>query len=159
MRSTELTDIPRPVTDCYTCDREAEFDQLPPRERIGHDSLWRVCHATGSDLLGWLVLVPRRHVMEVADLTDEEAAALGGWQVRLARALARELGTPKTYIMELGELPGFHLHFHVVPRPVDLHPDLRGPKIFSYLGRPEPADSPARDALAARLGAALDRLR
>jgi diadenosine tetraphosphate (Ap4A) HIT family hydrolase len=143
------------VTDCYTCDREAAFDQLPPRERIAHDSWWRVSHATGSDLLGWLVLVPRRHVMEVAELTDAEAAALGGWQVRLARVLAQELDAPKTYVAEYGEAPGFHLHFHVVPRPRELDPELRGPKIFGYLGRPEPGDLAAGDDLALRLSTAL----
>ena len=143
--------------DCYSCDREAEFDDLPPRERIAYDAHWRVSHATGSDLLGWLVLMPRRHVLEVADLTDAEAASLGSWQVRLARALAQEVGTPKTYVAEFGEMPGFHLHFHVVPRPHDLAPDLRGPKVFGYLGRPEPGDLGARDDLAKRLTVALER--
>ncbi|NYH92718.1 HIT domain-containing protein [Actinopolymorpha rutila] len=142
---------------CYTCDREAEFDRLPPREVIGYDDRWRVVHSTGSGLLGWLVLVPRRHVMELAELTAEEAAGLGTWQVRLARALAAELGTPKTYVAEFGEAPGFHLHFHVVPRPVDLDPDLCGPGVFGLLGRGE-ADEVStheRDALARRLAARL----
>ncbi len=142
---------------CYTCDREAEFDRLPPREVIGHDDFWRVVHSTGSGLLGWLVLVPRRHVMEMAELTTEEAAGLGMWQLRLARALAEEFGTPKTYVAEFGEAPGFHLHFHVVPRPVDLDPALRGPKVFGLIGLDE-ADEVStheRDALALRLAARL----
>jgi diadenosine tetraphosphate (Ap4A) HIT family hydrolase len=143
------------TTTCYACDREAEFDQLPPRERIAHDEHWRVVHATGSGLLGWLVLVPRRHVMELADLTDAEAASLGGWQVRLGRALAQELDAPKTYVAEFGEQPGFHLHFHVVPRQRELVDELRGPGIFGYLGRTEAEEisAAARDELATRLAA------
>ncbi|MET9019702.1 hypothetical protein ABZV93_06955 [Actinopolymorpha sp. NPDC004070] len=77
---------------CYACDREAEFDRLPP-----------------------------------------------------------------PYVAEFGEAPGFHLHFHVVPRPVDLHPDLRGPRVFGLLGRDE-ADEVStheRDAFALRLAARL----
>lgn len=145
------------TTSCYPCDREDEFDRLPPRERIAFDDLWLVAHATGSALLGWLVLVPRRHVMELADLTDAEAATLGRWQVRAARALTNELGTPKVYVAEFGEAPGFHLHFHVVPRPHDLDVGLRGPAVFSLLGRDEGDDvsSSERDHLARRLAARL----
>lgn len=146
-------------TDCYTCDSETPVEQMPPRERIGYDDHWRVAHAIGSGLTGWLVLVPRRHVMELADLTPAEAASLGGWQVRLAQALRAELGAAKTYVMELGELPGFHLHFHVVPRLTDLAPDLRGPRVFGLLGQGPDSEVPAadRDAFAARLSARLAR--
>jgi diadenosine tetraphosphate (Ap4A) HIT family hydrolase len=145
------------TTGCYTCDREAEFDQLPPRERIAYDEHWRVVHATGSGLLGWLVLVPRRHVMELAELTDAEAAGLGAWQVRLARVLAAELNARKTYVAEFGEAAGYHLHFHVVPRPGVLDQTLRGPGIFGLLGRgdDEQVGLEERDDLARRLAAQL----
>ncbi|HEY6740133.1 MAG TPA: HIT family protein, partial [Actinopolymorphaceae bacterium] len=135
-----------------------EFDALPPRERIAVDEHWRVVHAFGSALLGWLVLQPRRHVMEVSDLTDAEAVALGPWQTRLARALAAETGASKTYISSYGEMPGFHLHFHVAPRPLDLDPSLRGPNSFGLLGRtPETGevDEATRDAFAERLAVRL----
>jgi diadenosine tetraphosphate (Ap4A) HIT family hydrolase len=142
-------------TACYSCDREAEFDQLPPRERIAYDEQWRVVHATNSGLLGWLVLVPRRHVMELAELTDAEAAGLGVWQVRLARALAKELHAPKTYVAEFGEVPGYHLHFHVVPRLPDLDSGLLGPGVFGFLGRSDHEEVTAadRDGIAVRLAA------
>lgn len=145
------------TTGCYTCDQEANFDQLPPRETIAYDESWRVVHAIRSGMLGWLVLVPRRHVMELAELTSEEAASLGGWQVRLARVLAEEFRAPKTYVAEFGELPGFHLHFHVVPRPVDLDERWRGPGVFGLLGRSADDEVSAddRDALATRLAARL----
>lgn len=146
------------TADCYPCAREAEFDVLPPREVIAYDQHWRVVHATGSALPGWLVLTPRRHVMELADLTHEEAASLGEWQVRLARALRSEFGTPKTYVAEFGEAPGFHLHFHVVPRPLDLDADLRGPNVFGLLGRaPDSGElsETTRDELASQLNARL----
>lgn len=144
--------------DCYTCAREAELDQLPPRERIGLDEHWRVVHATRSGLLGWLVLTPRRHVMELADLTDAEAQTLGAWQVRLARALTAELGAAKTYVAEFGEQPGFHLHFHVVPRAADQAADRRGPNVFGYLNQDAAGEvtAEARDELALRLGARLE---
>lgn len=122
------------TSGCHGCDQEANFDCLPPGELIAHDRHWRVVHAFNSGLLGWLVLTTRRHVLELADLNDAESATLGAWQVQLARALGEELGTSKTYVAEFGEVPGYHLHFHVIPRPHDLDPAMLGPGVFGHLG-------------------------
>jgi len=121
--------------DCYTCARNAESDQAQTWEHIASDDLWRVAHAFNSALPGWLVLMPRRHVTAIANLTDDEARALGTWQVRLSRALHEALGCQKTYVAQFAEAEGFsHVHFHIVPRPPDLPGDLRGPRIFRLLG-------------------------
>lgn len=45
-------------TDCYTCAGNADLGRLPARELIAADDLWRVAHAFGSALPGWLVLIP-----------------------------------------------------------------------------------------------------
>lgn len=124
--------------DCYSCAREAEAEaaagRLPPRDDIATDDHWRVAHAIGCALEGWLVLVPRRHVTSVSELTDAEAQSLGIWQVRLSRALHQVLGCQKTYIAQFAEAEGFsHVHFHVVPRSPDLPRELRGPRIFQML--------------------------
>jgi diadenosine tetraphosphate (Ap4A) HIT family hydrolase len=99
------------------------------------DDLWRVAHAFNAALPGWLVLLPRRHVTSIAELTDAEASSLGTWQVRLSRALRSAAGCQKTYVAQFAEAEGFaHVHFHIVPRPADLSSDLRGPRIFALLG-------------------------
>ncbi|GAA0667794.1 hypothetical protein GCM10010193_19420 [Kitasatospora atroaurantiaca] len=138
--------------DCYTCDQNADLDALPLRERIATDRHWRVAHAFGTAVPGWLVLVPRRHVTSLADLTDAEAADLGLWQVRLSRALVAVTGCAKTYVAQFAEAEGFaHVHFHLVPRAPDLPSDLRGPRVFSLLGA-EPQVNPSEmDDLAAEL--------
>ncbi|MFF3015704.1 HIT family protein [Streptomyces sp. NPDC057939] len=124
--------------DCYACGKEAEFDDLPPRERVVHDQHWRVAHAVNTALPGWLVLLPRRHVTAVHDLTDAEAATLGMWQVKLSRALRSRTGCSKTYVVQFAEAEGFsHVHFHIVPRMSDLRPAHRGPGVFELLRRPE----------------------
>jgi diadenosine tetraphosphate (Ap4A) HIT family hydrolase len=132
----------RTLTDCYTCAQDAEFraGRAPLREHIAADDLWRAAHAFNSALPGWLVLVPRRHVTSLAELTDAEAASLGSWQVRLSRAQHRVLGCQKTYVAQFAEAEGFaHVHFHLVPRQADLASELRGPRVFQLLG---PADRP-----------------
>ncbi|MFD9461998.1 HIT family protein [Streptomyces sp. NPDC060027] len=124
--------------DCYTCSQEAGFGDLPPRERVVHDHHWRVAHALDTAVPGWLVLLPRRHVTAIHDLTDAEASALGVWQVKLSRALRSVTGCYKTYVVQFAEAEGFaHLHFHIVPRRADLRPEHRGPGIFELLRRPE----------------------
>ncbi|GLV90504.1 hypothetical protein Slala04_19580 [Streptomyces lavendulae subsp. lavendulae] len=123
---------------CYTCSQEAGFDDLPPRECVAHDRHWRVAHGLDTALPGWLVLLPRRHVVAVHDLTDAEASSLGVWQVRLSRALRSVTGCAKTYVVQFAEAEGFaHVHFHVVPRMADLPPEHRGPGVFQLLRRPE----------------------
>jgi diadenosine tetraphosphate (Ap4A) HIT family hydrolase len=150
----------RPVTDCYSCAGNAEFDRLPPRDRVAADDLWRVALAFGSALPGWLVLLPRRHVTSIAELTDAEAASLGTWQVRLSRALHAVLGCQKTYVAQFAEAEGFaHVHFHIVPRPAELSRELRGPRIFGLLGTDESSrvDATAMDNIGMQLAAELCR--
>jgi diadenosine tetraphosphate (Ap4A) HIT family hydrolase len=124
--------------DCFTCRKEEEFDDLPPRECVVHDQHWRVAHSFNTAVPGWLVLLPRRHVTAVHDLTDGEASALGMWQVKLSRALRVVTGCAKTYVVQFAEAEGFaHVHFHIVPRMADLPPEHRGPGVFELLRRPE----------------------
>jgi diadenosine tetraphosphate (Ap4A) HIT family hydrolase len=144
--------------DCYACARNDRLESLPARELIAIDAYWRVAHAFDTALPGWLVLVPRRHVTAVADLTDAESAGLGAWQVRLSRALHAETGCPKTYVIQFAEQEGFsHVHFHVVPRHADQPADRRGPRVFGYLGAP-PESRVADERLDALAGALRARL-
>jgi diadenosine tetraphosphate (Ap4A) HIT family hydrolase len=128
------------VNECYSCEQNARFTDLPIFERIAVDEHWRVAHALGAAVEGWLVLVPRRHVATVAELTDAEAASLGSWQVRLSRALTQVTGCVKTYVVQFAEKEGFqHVHFHIVPRAAGLPAELRGPGIFALLRGSEAA--------------------
>jgi diadenosine tetraphosphate (Ap4A) HIT family hydrolase len=142
--------------ECFSCRQNEVGEALPPRERIASDDHWRVAHGFNSALPGWLILLPRRHVTVIADLTDQEAAALGGWQVRLSRALREVTGCAKTYVIQFAEQEGFaHIHFHIVPRMPDLPADHRGPQIFHYLSEP-PIATDEMDRLAQQLTAQLN---
>jgi diadenosine tetraphosphate (Ap4A) HIT family hydrolase len=143
-----------PETDCYSCTGNADIDRLSVRERIAVDEHWRVAHSFNSALPGWLVLLPRRHVTTIAELTDAEAASLGTWQVRLSRALHAVTGCTKTYVAQFAEAEGFaHVYFHIVPRPAVLAHENRGPRVFSLLGAIDKPHVSAdhRDEIAARL--------
>jgi diadenosine tetraphosphate (Ap4A) HIT family hydrolase len=76
----------------------------------------------------------------MAELSLEEAAALGPLLRALSRALQDGFGAQKAYVLFLAEQAGFaHLHVHVVPRLPDLPPERRGGGIFAYLQEPEAA--------------------
>jgi len=125
--------------DCFPCRNNAiEPTLLPLRERVYDDGLWRVAHAFNSALPGWMIIVARRHVTSLAELTPAEADALGPLLRNLSRALERTLSARKAYVFFFAEAEKFpHVHIHVVPRAADLAEEHRGPKVFALLSRPE----------------------
>jgi diadenosine tetraphosphate (Ap4A) HIT family hydrolase len=147
------------VATCIACENNERIGALPPSEEIAVAGSWRVAHAFGTSLPGWLVLLPNRHVRAVHELGDDAAAEFGPLLKRVSRALCDVLGCAKAYVVFFAEAEGFeHLHVHVVPRMDWFGPTERGPAVFSLLGR-SAADAEVpqadRDALALRLRAAL----
>jgi diadenosine tetraphosphate (Ap4A) HIT family hydrolase len=142
---------------CVICALNASPD-LPPRERVYVGARWRVAHAFGTSLPGWLVVLPRRHVIALDELTAEEAADLGPLLRALTAALREVLGCSKTYVALFAEAEGFaHIHFHVVPRSPDLDQSLRGRRVFGLLGGDPAGHLPneVMDQAASRIGEAL----
>jgi hypothetical protein len=70
-------------------------------ERLHVGPRWRVTHAFGTSLPGWLVVLPRRHVTALDQLTAGEAADLGPLLRALTAALREVLGCSKTYMDEV----------------------------------------------------------
>ena len=57
----------------------------------------------------------KRHVPEVANLTEEEAQAIGVYNSRIAKALLHTESMEHIYIFVLGDgVP--HVHYHVIGR-------------------------------------------
>src|ERR1700734_2922539 len=121
-------------SDCLSCAAERQPER-PPREQVYLDPHWRGARAFGTALPGWLVVLPRRHVLALDELTPAEAAGLGPVLREVTAALREVTGCDKTYVALFAEAEGFgHVHFHVIPRPADLERELRGPRIFALLG-------------------------
>jgi diadenosine tetraphosphate (Ap4A) HIT family hydrolase len=117
-------------------------------------------HSFDTSLLGWLVLIARRHIEAVADLTDDEAAPLGPLVRDVSRALQETVGCQKTYVVQFAEARAHpHVHVHVIPRMQDMPDEARGPGVFRYLGRPDAECVPEveRDRLAHALRSRLNR--
>ena len=124
-------------TPCHTCQLIAARDagDAPPWDSIHRTPHWDVVHGFHTSLPGWLVLVARRHVAAIDELTDEESAELGVLLRRSSVALREVTGCVKTYVMQFAEAEGHnHVHFHIVPRMANQPDDRRSTKIFGYLG-------------------------
>jgi histidine triad (HIT) family protein len=94
--------------------------------RLGHTDAY----------LGHLVVEPKRHVEGLAELTPEEAAALGRVVSELARALrsSEEAEQISSFVFGDGREP--HLHVHVVPRYPGTPRDYRGLRVTEWPGAP-----------------------
>ena len=125
---------------CYTCEliRQRDAGNAPLWDAIYRTTHWDVVHSYNTSLVGWLVLVARRHIAAVEEMTDDEAVELGRLIRQVSAALKEVTGCVKTYVIQFAEAPDHpHVHFHIIPRMADLPDDYKGPKVFQYLGVPE----------------------
>ena len=111
------------ATDCFVCRKHAEPGPLLPGGPVGEDELAVVSHLApaapgrsgGPVYLGHLFVEPRRHVPGLADLTGDEARAVGWGCTRASRALREAAGAEHVYAAVIGDhVP--HLHVHLLPR-------------------------------------------
>ena len=126
--------------DCETCQLVAARDAggVPDWDAIVRTDYFDVVHAYNSTLLGWVVLVLRRHAAALDELTEMEAEQLGRLIRHTSVGLKATTGCEKTYVMQFAESAGHnHVHIHVVPRDPAMPADHRGINVFKYLGASE----------------------
>jgi len=125
---------------CKTCELIANRDagSAPLWDSIYRTPFWDVVHSYDTALPGWLVLVARRHIAAVDELTETEAVELGQLIQHTSAILKEITGCLKTYVIQLAENPEHpHVHFHIIPRMANQPEDHRSLRIFGYLGVPE----------------------
>lgn len=101
---------------CLACDL-TEGRQEPPGGCIFEDERLRVEHCIGPLGVGTLVVKPRRHVVHVAELTEEEASGVGAALLHASTVIEELLHPDQTYVClwsHAGRLPG-HIHWVVQP--------------------------------------------
>jgi diadenosine tetraphosphate (Ap4A) HIT family hydrolase len=128
------------MNTCKTCELIANRDAgtAPLWDCIHRTALWDVVHSYNTALPGWLVLVIRRHIESLDELTDPEAVELGRLIRRVSFALKEVTGCLKTYVIQFAEAAEHpHVHFHIIPRMADQPDDRHSTQIFRYIGVPE----------------------
>jgi len=106
-------------------------------------------HCLGPLGIGTLIVKPERHVLHVADLTDNEAETMGPL-LRQAASVVTELCDPdQVYISLWSHADGQPGHIHYVVQPVNTDDlerhDAHGPKL--QVAMFEHGESPAADAV------------
>jgi diadenosine tetraphosphate (Ap4A) HIT family hydrolase len=137
-----LTDVP----GCIACDLTAGREPLPGGT-VAESGLWRVEHTVGPLGVGTLIVKPVRHVLHVANLTEEEAAELGPLLHKATGVVTELLQPEQVYVClwsHAGGVPG-HIHFVVQPvsrELMDRHPGPPfGPMLqVAMFGAREPLD-------------------
>lgn len=127
---------------CRTCELTVRRDagDAPLWDNIYRTAYWDVVHSFNTALPGWMVLVARRHMAAIDEMTEAEAVELGRLIRQVSIALKQVTGCAKTYVMQFAEHPDHpHVHFHVVPRMADIPDAYRAIHIFKYLGVPDEA--------------------
>jgi diadenosine tetraphosphate (Ap4A) HIT family hydrolase len=122
------------VPGCLSCDIVAG-KRASPGGTIYEDEHWHVDSVAGPVYWpGFLIVKLKRHCEHLAELTPEEAAALGPMIQTTCAALTAVLKPAKVYVCSFGDGVK-HVHFWVLPRPprmrpgmhwVMFHLDLRG---------------------------------
>ncbi len=128
--------------NCYTCELSARrrAGKAPLWDNVYQTALWDLAHSYNTALPGWMVLVLRRHIEALDELTAVEAAELGDLIRRVSIALKTVTGCAKTYVVQFAEAAEHpHVHFHIIPRMADQPDAWRGARIFKALNVDEDA--------------------
>src|SRR5579863_1492181 len=107
--------------DCFIC-RKHRGEIVVPGGVLYEDALVYAGHIGNMPpqveqpiYLGYLMVESKRHVPGLADLTNDEAQAIGLLVTRLSRALRACTAAEHIYEFVLGHDVS-HLHIHLVPR-------------------------------------------
>lgn len=95
---------------CFICRKHRGEEAAPPGGYIYEDGYWMVCHAPGKlGPLGMLFIESKRHFLDYAEMTDEEATSLGDVMKKIYRELKIHAGAERVYQVTLIEgVPHFH---------------------------------------------------
>mgnify|MGYP002653662482 CR=1 FL=1 len=64
---------------CHSCEllQKRDSGQAPLWDNIYRTDLWDVVHCNSTSYLGWLIIITRRHIASLAEMTPDEAIELG----------------------------------------------------------------------------------
>ncbi len=107
------------IDKCLACSTLTGKLQAPGGV-IYQDNYWVVEHSLSPVLLrGYLIIKLKRHCEHLAELTPEEASALGSIIQSTCLALSKVIKPDKIHVCSWGEEVK-HIHFHVIPRTKDM---------------------------------------
>jgi diadenosine tetraphosphate (Ap4A) HIT family hydrolase len=112
------------IPGCVACDIVAG-KLIEPGGVIYENDYWHVGSAVSFPFIwpGFLIIKLKRHCDHLAELSSEEAVALGPVIQSTCLALAKVLHPAKVYVCSFGDGVK-HVHFWLLPRPSDMRPGM-----------------------------------
>jgi diadenosine tetraphosphate (Ap4A) HIT family hydrolase len=102
---------------CFACDL-AEGRVPLPGGSIHATDHWLVEHCVGPLGVGTLIVKPRRHVVHVSELGEEEASELGPLLRKTASVVTELMQPDQVYVCLWSHRGGVPVHIHFVVQPV-----------------------------------------
>jgi diadenosine tetraphosphate (Ap4A) HIT family hydrolase len=134
--------------ECLTCKSNSGEKRISPGPTIFEGTYWLVEHAYPVKVVGWIVIVLKRHAEALHELTSEEFAELAQIQFILIPLLHEELLCEKEYVVCYAELEHFrHIHVHIFAKPSNLPEELKGGGSFALLKVTPEAAVPPREII------------
>jgi len=116
---------------CKSCMSNKGTKRISPAIPIYKGKYWIVEHAYPCGMKGWLVMLPKRHVESLHELSDSENREFGVIFPKIIKILHKETDSEKEYIFQIAKAQGFkHIHFHIVSKDRKLPEKYEGVKIF-----------------------------
>lgn len=120
--------------ECYTCKSISGQQRISPGPTIYAGEHWLVEHAYPCSMRGWLVIVLKRHVEALHELSPAEFSEMSELVEKTVRTVRKHFECEKEYVACFAEADGFnHVHVHVIAKPQNLPQELKGTSIFGML--------------------------
>jgi len=128
------TSLPAKISEikvnCVICQHISKTDETA-EHYVYETEHWHLRHANETDIEGYLILEPRRHILDFADANEEELATYGTVIASAMRAIKKVVAPVRIYTFTLAESCP-HLHVHLIPRSEDFPEAWRARGIMSY---------------------------
>lgn len=138
--------------DCAICSRQTASSSSAATV-VYADDHWIVRHSTETNILGYLLIEPRRHFLDLSFAACEELTGYGPLLSAVMKAQRAVLPCERIYTFTLAELVP-HFHVHIIPKTGALPRAYRGRGIMSYPLKPA-ADEQLTAEICSRLRRAL----
>lgn len=110
-------------------------DQAKSERRVYEDDFWLVRHSNETKILGYFIIEPKRHFLDLSEATAEESATYGKVLASVMKGIRAIVDCQRIYTFSLAEAVP-HFHVHVIPRTESLPRYYRGRGIMSYPTQP-----------------------
>lgn len=113
-------------TKCGICERKH-----PSEYEVFSGEHWRIRHSQETNILGYCIIEPHRHFLDLSEATDEELQQYSILLSALMKALRKIPECERIYTFSLAEAVP-HYHLHVIPRRKNFPRTYAGRGIMSY---------------------------